>query len=450
MDEIRVAPVSAHSCFPPSHFPSPTLMPLNLLYDARPLTDPNSGGVRRVAGMILEAILASDLDVTVACVTTGIKKPALPEPFASHPRITHTHIRIPNKIWSLLAMMGVVSLDRIAKGQGKRVMDQGSDSLTPDPCPLTHVALLPNLGFTGFIEIPYALVLHDLSFLIEPRWFPWKTRFWHIAVNPKETARRAEIIFCVSETTARDAERLLTIPREKIRVFAPGIPSLTVQGSGVRGQGSDSLTHDPCPLTQPYVLAFDKGDSRKNAATAIAAVEILRRDDAFKNMQLVLVGSATPSASNEAIKQSNNEAMEPWSDQNILRSVRTSGGAAIKQSNHHASDDVLIRVPRPSDAELASLYQHASAFLYPSWYEGYGLPLHEAARYGTPCIASTMGALPETAPQGTIFAPPSKPHLWASMIRDVLAAPDRYRTTFDESIVKTDVSDIVEWVKRVG
>ena len=394
-------------------------MSLTLLYDARPLTDPNSGGVRRVAGMLLDAILASDLDATVTCITTGFKKPALPEPFASHPRITHVHVRIPNKIWSLLAMMGVVSLDRIAKGQGKRILGHILYSPTPDPCPPTHVALLPNLGFTGFIEIPYALVLHDLSFLIEPRWFPWKMRLWHIAVNPKELARRAQIIFCVSETTAHDAERLLKIPREKIRVFKPGIPRrVGSRESGVESPDSELTTHDgslprvhPRELTTaPYVLAFGERDARKNAATAIAAVETLRREDAFKNLKLILIGSRT-------------------------------GEAGPRPS--------VILLPRPSDAELADLYAHASALLYPSWYEGFGLPLHEAARFGTPCIASTWGALPETAPRGTVFAPPSKPHLWASALRDILAAPERYRTAFDEAAATTDAAPIIEWLKRL-
>ena len=72
--------------------------------------------------------------------------------------------------------------------------------------------------------------------------------------------------------------------------------------------------------------------------------------------------------------------------------------------------------------------QHAAAFLYPSWYEGFGLPLHEAARFGTPCISSTVGALPETAPHNTLFAPPSKPHLWTVALKMILENPDAYRT----------------------
>jgi glycosyltransferase involved in cell wall biosynthesis len=112
--------------------------------------------------------------------------------------------------------------------------------------------------------------------------------------------------------------------------------------------------------------------------------------------------------------------------------------------------DYIERLPSVTDEQLSDLYRTASAVLYPSWYEGFGLPLHEAARYGTPCLASIMGSLPETAPTGTVFAPPAKPHLWAAMLRDMLTSPERYRTTFDESLAKTDISVIVDWLKRVG
>ncbi len=409
-------------------------MPLSILYDARPLVDQSSGGVRRVSAMILEALLASDLDATFTCVTTGINKPVLPEPFASHPRVTHVHVRMPNKLWSLMATFGIVNLDGVLKVSGKRRAASGrikENPLTARRLPLTSptesaqptpdgeqpkkfdATILPNLGFVGFMESPYALVLHDLSFLIEPRWFPLKMRLWHFAVNPKEIARRAQLILCVSETTARDAERLLKIPREKIRVMNPGIP--TVGKWGVGSREWEEKSHSPLPTSNsPFLLAFSERDPRKNIATAIAAVEEVQKDEEHRDLKLVIVGSE------------------------------------YSHDSRLTTHDFITRLPKVSDSQLANLYRNASALLYPSWYEGFGLPLHEAARYGTPCIASTMGSLPETAPAGTVFAPPSKPHLWASMIRDVLAAPDRYRTTFDETIAKTDVSAIIEWLRRVN
>ena len=65
-----------------------------------------------------------------------------------------------------------------------------------------------------------------------------------------------------------------------------------------------------------------------------------------------------------------------------------------------------------NDEELTWLYQNSSVLLYPSWYEGFGLPLHEAQQFITPIIASTAGALTETAPPGTILCHPAKINEW--------------------------------------
>jgi glycosyltransferase involved in cell wall biosynthesis len=85
--------------------------------------------------------------------------------------------------------------------------------------------------------------------------------------------------------------------------------------------------------------------------------------------------------------------------------------------------------PFQSRAQLQTLYAQASCVAYPSWYEGFGIPLHEASVYGTPCISSTAGALPETAPPGTLFAPPQKPHLWVEALELVLQNPEAHKTT---------------------
>ncbi|MSR85127.1 glycosyltransferase, partial [Candidatus Uhrbacteria bacterium] len=87
-----------------------------------------------------------------------------------------------------------------------------------------------------------------------------------------------------------------------------------------------------------------------------------------------------------------------------------------------------VFLTHPSDSAIATLMKHASTFLYPSWYEGFGIPLHEAARFGTPCISSTASALPETAPAGTIFADPAKPHHWAEGLKMILKSPTQYKT----------------------
>ncbi|MEK7115948.1 MAG: glycosyltransferase, partial [Patescibacteria group bacterium] len=270
----------------------------------------------------------------------------------------HAHLQIPNKLWSILAAFSRVSLCSVTMRRTGRI----------------DAVFLPNLGFFGDLptDIPTVLLLHDLSFLIEPRWFSWKQRLWHFAIGARHLIRSAARLLAVSETTMRDATRLLGIPAERIRVIPIG-STLSAPTCSENGRGTSARS----------LLAFGANDPRKNIATAIESVRRLRMHNEFRDVTLTIVGAV-----------------------------------------HELSLPEWIRiVVRPSDRELVEIYANASVLLYPSWYEGYGLPLHEAASFGIPCIASTAGALPETAPIGTIFAHPAKPHEWVEALRIVLMQP---------------------------
>ena len=148
---------------------------------------------------------------------------------------------------------------------------------------------LPNLGFVGRIAMrPYILLLHDLSFLIEPRWFSLKSRLWHKAISAKRCIQNAAHLLAVSETTKRDAMRLLNIPEERITVIPIGfsLPSPATHYSLDRG-GRDK----PAPTPNKYILALGGNDPRKNTGTAVRAVEDLRREKDFSDLELILVGA---------------------------------------------------------------------------------------------------------------------------------------------------------------
>ncbi len=337
---------------------------MTILLDARPLVDPRDGGVTRVAEGLIPAMIRAMPEARFILVTTGIKKD-------NRLRVTgdselanarRKHIRIPNKLFSALTFFDFTSLDRMAGVK--------ADFL-----------FLPNIGFVGKPRIPYALVVHDVSFLIEPRWFPRKARWWHKAVRAKRLIRGAACLFAVSERTKQDVVNMLGIPPNRITVIPLGLPPL--------------LAYSPTRLLDShYLLALGANDPRKNIGCAIEAVRVLRKDPRFANITLVCTCNPPPTR------------LLDYSTTRLVTFLR-----------------------RPSRSTLDELMKNAAAFLYPSWYEGYGLPLHEAARHGTPCVASTAGALPETAPQGTLFALPAKPHEWTTAIKMILENPQAHRTT---------------------
>ncbi len=313
---------------------------MKILFDLRPAVDAPHGGVGRVSLELATAWLRTFPDDQLVFFTSGWDIPTLPERLTA-PNAIHRHLRIPNKLLSLLCILGVANVLGLARRQD------------PD----IDAAFFPNLGFTGRLDrvIPTGLLLHDISFRLEPRWFTWKQRIWHRLIAPERRIKEASALFSVSNRTAEDAHRLFGIPRNRMAAIPIGPTDIARHVARASTPGS------PPSRT---ILVFGDGDARKNAQGATKAIEILRRDPAFA--------------------------------------------------------DLAVESPKKDDAELAAQIAHAAAILYPSWYEGFGLPPHEAAAAGTPIIASIHGATPETAPPGTYFAPAAKPQLIAAALAQAI------------------------------
>jgi len=329
---------------------------MKILFDARPMVDAPYGGVGRVAFQLAKALL-QEPDIELILFTTGMTKPILPKGLGDG-RIQHLHC--------ILCMLGLQPMSWFLKQE-------------PD------AVFFPNLSFAGTPSSwPTFLVLHDISFLIERRWFDWWMGVvWHRAVRPKYLAQQASHIFCVSRRTLDDAARLLQVEKKKMSVMPMGA---TLNVPEIK-PATESLGL----ARSRTILAFGEDDFRKNFRTAKLAVQTLAREPGYEDLKLIAIGTIT----------------------------------------------------KPSDSELADMYSRASAMLYPSWYEGYGLPLHEAAQFGCPRIASTAGSLPETAPVGTFFANPAKPQQWVEALKQVLDNPVR-----DIQLSKKTWKDSVEHVMR--
>ena len=332
---------------------------VTILVDARPLTDPVAGGVTRVAEGLLPALVATMPEHRFVFATTGASRRALNDQRISITR----HLFLPNKCVSLLTWLGVTSFDRL-------IMRERPDAL-----------LLPNIGFIGRPNVPYALIVHDLSFVIEPLWYARKARWWHKAVHASRLICEATLLIAVSERTKQDVIERLGVAPEKIVVIPLG---LDVHVAQTKSQPSSWII----PRMKRSVLALGGSHPRKNIRCIIETIRALRKEPGYHDLGLVLTGT----------------------------------------HRDKTYPSFVTALQRPSNNALASLMQEAAAFLYPSWYEGYGLPLHEAARFGTPCIASASSCFPETAPTGTLLCSPAKPHEWVTALRMVLAAPDRFCT----------------------
>ena len=225
---------------------------------------------------------------------------------------------------------------------------------------------------------PAVVTVHDLSFEREPSLMGLRDRLVFRAAVPR-AARRAARVIAVSELTKRDLVELYRIPREKIVVIPNGVdPRFTPDGP--RPDGGD------------YALVVGALQQRKDPEAAIEALALLGKGD----LRLVFAGP----------DKGGREAAERAAERTGLRS----------------SVEFLGYVPQD---ELAALYRGAACLVFPSRYEGFGLPALEAMASGTPVVATTVGALPEVAGGAAILVGERDPAALADGIERALADRDR-------------------------
>jgi glycosyltransferase involved in cell wall biosynthesis len=224
---------------------------------------------------------------------------------------------------------------------------------------------------------PAVVTIHDLSFERDPRLMRRRDRFFFRAMVPR-SARRADRVLAVSERTKRDLVELYGLDEAKVVVTPNGVDMRFRPGSGRNGG-------------DPYLLFVGALQSRKDPVAAIEALSLVGT-----GLRLVLVGPD---------KGAERKAREAVSRLRLDGRVEFAG---------HVEMD-----------ELASLYRDAEALVFPSRYEGFGLPVIEAMASGTPVVATVAGALPEVAGDAAILVEPGDPVALAGGIERALADRER-------------------------
>ena len=237
------------------------------------------------------------------------------------------------------------------------------------------------------------VTIHDLIFLRHPEYYHWidtKIYAWKF----RQTISEATHIIAISECTRRDIlhyapeldpARISVIYQSCAPKFTPDI--------------SHSTSHIPhstfhLPPSSKYILSVGTIEARKNILLAVKALETSLLPD---DLHIVIIGRHTP-----------------YTD-TVARYARDHGLEARVHILHHVSD-----------AELPAYYAAAEAFVYPSRYEGFGIPIIEAISCGLPVVACTGSCLEEAGGPDTLYVSPDDPQAMAAAIAQVLkGAPGR-------------------------
>lgn len=258
------------------------------------------------------------------------------------------------------------------------------------------------IGAVPFLSIaPTVVTVHDLAFLKYPDQLPASRRTWLIGAV-RMSARRAAKIITVSQATARDLQEWLDIPDDKIEA----IP-LAISGKVERVEGTSlDVFRMKWDIEKPYILAVGTLEPRKNLPTLLRAFAKIKDDIEH---QLVLVGPEG---------WLTGELKNTLEELNLGDRVRLTGFV--------------------SDEELGGWYSGADLYVFPSHYEGFGLPAIEAMRCGAPVLASDNSAFPEVIGDAGVLIPASDVDLWAESIRDLLRNETRRLHLRDLGFARAD------------
>jgi glycosyltransferase involved in cell wall biosynthesis len=236
------------------------------------------------------------------------------------------------------------------------------------------------------------ITIHDLTALRHPEAHTPATRRLHRrkAAFARDTA---DLVIVISEATRRDVIAHLGLARDRIRLIYPGVdPAFRpVADRGALKQLLASRGLAP----GEYILFVGTIEPRKNLLRLVEAYRQLRRGRSHVP-RLVLAGAPG------------------WGYQPVFERV-----AALGLSK---SVVFLGHVPDPL---LPALYSGAIVFVYPSLYEGFGLPVLEAMACGTPVVTSDTSSLPEVAGDAGVLVDPADVEALANALRTLLEDPDR-------------------------
>ena len=264
-----------------------------------------------------------------------------------------------------------------------------SAELRRNPVDVLHVQ------YTAPPLAPCAVVatIHDLSFEHLPETFNRRSRA-QLRLTVRRTARNAAQILTLSEFSRQDVIETYGIDPDRVAVTPAAAPA---QFQPVTNEIKLRRIRATYGIERDYILALGSIQPRKNLVRLINAYSSLwkQRQD-FSMPQLVIAGK------------------RGWLEGETMRAAELSA----------AANDIRF-TGYVAESALPALFSSAICFAYPSYFEGFGLPVLEAMQCGTPVIAGNRTSLPEVAGDAAVLVDPFEETAIANALRELIEKPDR-------------------------
>ncbi|MFH1397095.1 MAG: glycosyltransferase family 1 protein [Candidatus Omnitrophota bacterium] len=251
------------------------------------------------------------------------------------------------------------------------------------------------------------LVIHDLIHKAYPEGHTAQT-VSEVESKLIPALMKADRIIVSSLTTRSDLLKFYRVDPDKIRMVYPGVNEDLFLTPDISESALQGLK-DKFKINSPFILYVGTLEPRKNVEGLIEAYKILKQGGGFK-YQLVIAG------------------MRGWLFDRIFRLVDE-----YEMRDDIIFTDYLVR------QDLKALYKIASVFVYPSFYEGVGLPVLEAFKLGVPVVTSNSSSLGEIAKDAAILIDPYKPEEMARAILKVTRDEIFKKVMIDEGLKKAKI-----------
>ena len=256
--------------------------------------------------------------------------------------------------------------------------------------------------------IPGVVTIHDLIFLRHPEYYHW----WDVEIYRrkfKSTLKEASRIIAISECTKRDILYYGDFPEDKIDVIYQGCSNRFRKSVSEADKKRVKAKYN---LSDNFILNVGSIEARKNVLLAVKALGCLL--DSFR---MVIVGKHTK-----------------YTDEVI---------AYVKKNGLEDRVQILHGIP---DDDLPVIYHLAKVFVYPSRYEGFGIPIIEAIQTGLPVVACTGSCLEEAGGPDCLYVSPDDVEGMANAIKQAIAEKDVRVPRAQEYIKRVENSNLAAQV----
>jgi len=320
---------------------------MRIAVDIRPLLERNRAGVSLYTlNLVRELAKKGAHEYALFCNSSRLPFPADAPTGQS---VSQHFSRYPNRLLNAsFAFLGWPKLERLVGG--------------------ADLVYLPNLNFIATAK-PFVVTVHDLSFVRYPKFFSAKQRLWHQLVNPERMIKKAAAVVAVSQHTKEDIMESFGVSEERIHVVPPAVSNEYY----CRPAQERAAVRDKYGLPAKYILFLGTLEPRKNVIGLIEAFSQLDTD-----AELVIAGG------------------QGW----LFRKIFAAAERSTKR-------DRIKFIGYVDEADKPALYSAASVFAYPSFYEGFGMPVLEAMACGVPVVASHTTSLGEVVADAGLLVNPA-------------------------------------------